>query len=222
MPDELKKEDSKEEVKEEKKEDSTQEAQPEQEQQPEPNAEIDYAAELEAEKEARQKAEKDRDNYKEGMLNYKDQIKGDDDGEDEDVAKIVDSKLSSFEQRLFEKDLNEVLSQATTNPDEKELIKYYYQNKIVRSGNLQEDIENAKMLANRKRILAENEELKFANANRPTNTGYGTSVKKDTDENVRELSPQEKAIFNRFNQRRINRGKEPVNIAEFLKMSQSN
>jgi len=52
-----------------------------------------------------------------------------------------------------------MVSSLSSNADEAALIKHHLEHSVKLSGNLEEDISNAKLLANKKKILQTNSEL---------------------------------------------------------------
>lgn len=79
--------------------------------------------------------------------------KGDNPDLDEVVAKKVQEQMSSF----VEDTIDDELSKLSNNEDEKKLIKWYFDNRIVKSGWAKKDIvqylSEAKALANAKKLI---------------------------------------------------------------------
>jgi hypothetical protein len=180
--------------------------------------EVDYAAELEAERAARTKAEQERDNYKIGLINAKKKLKGDkpksdDEGEEEEegeeegledaVTKAVDKRL----QALTQDTIDETLTELSSDPDEQKLIMFHYENTINKTGyskrSIRADLENAQLLANRKKILKENREVKRALKTKQTlkkNAADGSNQDKGGEsEETPKLSAQDMAFMKRHN-----------------------
>ena len=193
----------------------------------EPEEEIDYKAELE-------KSQKISDNYKQGMLNAKDKLKkkdkkvddedddffDDEENEDDKVNKIVTERVNEIKSELLEDTIEDLLDTMTDNPDERKLIKYHYDNTLNKTGfskrRIQEDLGNAKALANQKRVVKENKELKLAikTKNSIKNSGAGGSIKSPDTKKVK-LNAGEKVLFERVNKRRVGDGKKPYTPEEF-------
>lgn len=137
--------------------------------------EVDYKAELE-------KVKVERDNYKQGMLNAKDQLKKkgikkqevegeEDDSEDSEdikaqVAEIVDAKLSDIKKTIDLNSFDSLIGSYSDNPDEQELIRYHFENSVGTVGTLRERIENAQLIANKKKFLKESSEMRRALENK--------------------------------------------------------
>ena len=139
--------------------------------------EIDYKAELE-------KVSKDRDNYKEGLLVAKDKLKKKGSSVDpEEIAKIVKEtmkeEIGSLHSLITGNTLESALSKLTDNPAKKDLIKFHYENSIIKTGSIDEDLENALLIADKKTILKQTKELAIAAQNRSQigNSSMGSNSK---------------------------------------------
>jgi hypothetical protein len=121
---------------------------------------IDYKAELEAKENELKQAK-----GKIAFLEKKNVPKEDDDDLEkrpdisETVARIVDEKVSGLRQEIIKPQAEVLARQVATSEDEAKLIMFHYENSIKSTGNLAEDISNAKALANKKRLEAKNSEL---------------------------------------------------------------
>lgn len=177
---------------------------------------IDYAAEL-------AKVKEDRDNYKKGMLSAKDENKKLKEGGDPDNEEVKElrNELDSFRKDLTKNTFGEVLANVSDNIDEQELIKHHYNNSLKKTGFSKEaianDLRTAKLLANRKKLEKENEELKttIINKNGISNSSLGTNRSRKTVDNTK-LTPAEEKIFNRVNSKRVARGEKPMTKKEIL------
>ena len=79
-----------------------------------------------------------------------------------------------MQQGEFERALGELSS----NDKEQQLIKYHYENTIQPSGNMREDLENAKLLANRKRLVSQlNEAIRSARSSETTSQSSSSGQK---------------------------------------------
>ncbi len=134
---------------------------------PEESTEIDYKSEL-------VKAQEVAENYKKGMLIAKDKLKNKKGVDPEDIAKIVgevlSKELSSIKGALNMNTLDSSLNALTTNPAKKELIRFHYENSIVKSGedpqSIKNDLENALLIADKKSLLKDMKELAISAKNR--------------------------------------------------------
>lgn len=148
---------------------------------------VDYKSELE-------KVTAERDNYKQGMLGAKEILKGKGIITDpEDIAKIVDEKvregISLFTSNFSKSTVESTLASLSSTEDEKKLIQFHYENSIVKSGldpqSVRNDLENAKLLANKKALFKEAQELKIALNNKQgiSTAPHGSSQADPTDKN---------------------------------------
>lgn len=194
---------------------------------------IDYKAELE-------KALEEKENYKTGMLNAKDKLKkykkgedDDDSDEDEDEDEKINEKVNRIvEERLegLKKDVNSatvetILESISASEDEKNLIRFHYENSIRQSGmsanDIKKDLENAKLMANRNKLLSDNAALKDAllAKNSISSAGVGSSsVRTDIFTEVK-LNSGETKLFERMNARRVSRGEKALTPKDFLEIN---
>ncbi len=147
---------------------------------PEESTEIDYVAAL-------AKAQENAENYKKGMLNAKDELKKKKNIDPEELVKVIgevfDKKLESFQGVLTKNTFENTLASLTSNKAKQDLIKFHYENSIVKSGtdpqSIANDLENALLIADKKIFIKEKKELAIAANNRSQigNTGMGGSDK---------------------------------------------
>jgi len=197
---------------------------------PEEEPEIDYKAELEkAQKQIKQAEHTIVETKKENKELKK---KDEDDWLDEDdnidskieekANQIVESKLNKFTSSLLEDVVEEAVEKLSDNPDEQELIKFYYNNKLVKSGHskkaILDDIATAKAMANRQRLDRENKELRRAVINRSNLSSDGTtsSAKKNYSEPDVKLTPAEKKTVEHINKSRATRGQKPLKARDII------
>jgi hypothetical protein len=107
------------------------------------------------------------------------------------------------------------LNSISSNPDEKKLIKWYYDNKVIKSGDVAEDLELARAMANKKTILKVSSELKnslLSNAQNVSNIG-SASVEKDNA-----------SVSQKFNEVQLDylkkRGLDPVEVWKQMKTNE--
>ena len=119
------------------------------------NENIDFDAELEKERQRLgKKIDKERDKRLEAERN-----KG---ITREEVEKIVEEKNSQIEKRIFRSRAELAAEKLAKSPAERDLILHHYDNSIIFTGNIEEDIDNAYVLANKKKIQGQMSELKKA------------------------------------------------------------
>lgn len=173
---------------------------------------IDYKAELD-------RLQQERDNYKQGLLSAKDKLKklkgdskedGPEDGDKGQIKEIRDEirqEIESMKEGFIGDYISDNIKSISENKDEFDLIKYHYDNTIVRSGTskeaIEQDIRRAKLLANQGRFEREFEELKRTLRSERTkekNVDYGSQRQQSGPEV--ELNPVEKQIVERLAKRK--------------------
>ena len=198
---------------------STEELKKEDPNAPEDKEKDDYKEELD-------RMTQERDNYKEGLLSAKEKLKNKKDVEPEDKPKEttpaidVDKIKADIRQDAVSDTIDNVLDEISTNASEKELIKLHY-DRLQKSGysksNIINDLEDAKLLANKNKFKKENKEIRTALLTRQTigNSGAGSSVRKDYEPEVK-LSTANQTVLDRMNARRAARGEDPMTAREVL------
>lgn len=170
---------------------------------------IDYEAELE-------RLQNERDNYKEGMLVAKRKLKDvqkkqtDEDFDEsindeiqEKVKEAARKELDSFKMDLISDTVGDILNEIAESDSEMKLIKYHYENTLIKSGynkaSITRDIQRAKLLANESKMKREKKELEEALRAKATlsKKPIGSSSKSDT-ENWKGYSESDKVIMKKF------------------------
>lgn len=80
----------------------------------------------------------------------------------EEVEKITEDKIAQVEKRIFRSRAELLAERLAKSSAEKDLILFHYDNSIISTGNIEEDIDNAFVLANKKKIQGQISELKKA------------------------------------------------------------
>lgn len=96
------------------------------------------------------------------------------------VDELVDNKIRESEKRILRGQIEAMADKMASSDEERELILFHFDNDIVPSGNLAEDLDKAHALANRKRVSGQISELKKASSskqNRIPNSGPGAPKK---------------------------------------------
>jgi len=136
--------------------------------------EVDYASLLEE----LERTQRDRDNYKKGLLKAKGKIQEDQPEFEEkpevDIDKLVEEKLnqklSSLQGNFTKNIVQNTLADVSQNASEQKLIQWYYENKIIKSGmdpeSVRNDLEDCKAMVNKKKVLQTQNELKVALRNK--------------------------------------------------------
>ncbi len=174
----------------------------------------DYKAELE-------RVTQERDNYKEGLLVTKDKLKKEKEKTSPTPPELnIDEIKDSIRQDAVDDTIEDVLDGLSTNEDEKKLIKHHY-SRLQKTGysktNIIKDLEDAKLLANSKKIFRENEELRNSSISRQSisNSGAGSSIRRDYEPDVK-LTPAEEMVMKRVNANRVSQGLDPISAKEAL------
>jgi len=181
----------------------------------ETTTEVDYEAQLAEERKLREQADEARKKAEDKIVELKrksKQSKVEVEGFEEDIPEISETErlekiLAERDEKLrreFAKDsLEAELEKITSNPKERELIKYHYENTIrttgVDRGSIRRDLERASIIANApkaKKVLGEiKESLKSKNVAKNTSAGTNQDVDQVVDT---KFTPQELAIMQRF------------------------
>ena len=159
---------------------------------------IDYKAELEKTKKQlgqaehtilKLKSEEDKETEEEN-----------DAAEKETVEEIAKKEARKYFVNLSKRQAENFAHSLSANDDEFNLIIFHYENSLVLTGNVEEDINTAKLLANRKRIAKDMEQLRRAalsQETRGTDGGEG-GQKQPIDGAEPKLSEGDKKILRGF------------------------
>lgn len=174
---------------------------------------VDYAAMLEAERAKRQEAEDARKKAEEKIVKMKRDKKQDADEptepkkEDVDIEALLESRLSKLREELQTENkqgkIESIIQRVSTDPNEQELLRMTYNEKIQKSGfsdeAIMDDVLMAKMWVNRSSILKENHELAEALRAKSTLSGGATTGSKPmAQEKEPELSDKDRKLLERF------------------------
>ena len=164
---------------------------------------IDYEAELE-------KVKEERENYKQGMLSAKSKLKENKETPKVDVDEITKQVADQVKQQIDSHlvadradFLEDTLEGVSNSPKEKELIKYHYENTINKSGYtksaIANDLANAKILANKSKLIEENDELRRALLAKASvsNVGVGSTYRRQEEKSEVDLSDADKAFLSK-------------------------
>lgn len=142
---------------------------------------IDYEAELKAALAREAIVTSERDNYKKGLLMEKGKIPNDGTlpeikeqarGEQQvDIQEVIRKTVLETASALVQKPtLDAMLREMSSNPQERDLIKYHYEHSIVKGGldesSVRADIEKAYAIANGKKLRKTVSEMQVAMQNR--------------------------------------------------------
>lgn len=125
----------------------------------EASEDVDYKKELEKVQGTLKKAEHT-------IVELKKERKESTEGIDDRVKEEVNSQMNAIRADMAQDAIDDTLNSISSNEDEKNLIKFHYENSIKQTGfsrqAIENDLVNAKILANRTKIFKENSELKEA------------------------------------------------------------
>ena len=141
---------------------------------------IDYQALYEEEKTRRVKAESIIQRHTEKPKEEEDTFV-----ETPDVRTIVKEELEDFKHtissQLRTREIGEAIQKTSTDAHEAALIRWHYDNSIRPSGDLELDVENARALANKRRVQNQFEEMKASIISKETvGTGSGAGRRVET------------------------------------------
>lgn len=94
----------------------------------------------------------------------------------EEVERLIDEKVGKVQKTMLRERAELIAERLAKSPAEKELIMLKYDHSIVPTGNLQEDIENAHALANRKQTTSRISELETTLKSKKTTSSGGSDA----------------------------------------------
>lgn len=158
---------------------------------------IDYEAELKKEREAREKAEQAAADaafkLREKSRNNKQELDEQVDDEDKpltakDLKTYLDKQNQDMEKRLSEQKVSDMIEKFADSKEEAAYVKDIFQNRQFPSHlSLEDQVEEAYLIANRKKILGENSELKMALKNK---RNVNTNAAGSHDEGLPSVEPE--------------------------------
>ena len=92
----------------------------------------------------------------------------------EEVEKLIDEKVGQVRKDLVQERAELIAEKLAKTPAEKELILLHYRNRIIPTGNLEEDMQMAQALANRKTKDAKISELESSLKSKKTTSKGGS------------------------------------------------
>lgn len=170
------------------------------------HVEPDWKDLLRIERERSEKAERERDNYKQGLLTRKHADKmarnevADEDTEGDKITQAVQKALEPVVSQLAGNKVDQTLASLVADPSKREYVKTLYQTRIQRTGTSEEairsDLETALALADSSKFAKENEELKRMNDNRtyiPPTGGGGAGDRSNVTQKSHKWTPEQEA-----------------------------
>lgn len=178
---------------------------------------IDYEAELQDEITKFEQADHNREGYEKRKAKKADT---------QEAAPVIDIKaqvqealqewLPSLREVVVPNTIDAEIAKHTNNPGETALIKWHLEHSVGNTGTLAERVENAKLIANKKKILKTQSELQVALNNRQQlgGTGQGTNSAPSSESKAKSnyLSGDQVADLKK-------RGWSEAKIARFIELS---
>lgn len=168
---------------------------------------VDYKAELERVQKQLSKAEykltqKDIEERRASKSKDDESSLEDLESEKEVISDLVNREVQRAKEELAAENVFDAISNASENPDERTLIKWYYDNKIVKTGftkqEIIQDVQSAKILANRLKFEKRMDEVKEAlNAKKNENNIGQTTGQQEMQSATVKLTPMEERILAR-------------------------
>ena len=93
-----------------------------------------------------------------------------------EAEKLISEKVGEVQKTMLRERAELIAERLAKSPAEKELIMLHYDNSIIPSGNLQEDIENAHAIANRKQTKSRISELETTLKSKKTTQSGGSDA----------------------------------------------
>lgn len=155
-----------------------------------------YAEELDNLVTKADKADKLENKIAGDAYKYRKNKGGDSEAEAEEEPKYVTrEEMIASEQRILKAQTDTIIDSMSSSQTESKLIRWHLENSINPTGNVRNDVENAKVLANKRKMLQQNELSKKAvqSANskgKGSGAGQKKSVKSET-----KLSDQDQKII---------------------------
>lgn len=156
---------------------------------------VDYEALLAEEQEKRRKAEEKIVKLKRGQ---EPQEELDFDVLADKVWQQIESKYSQREQDLISLEEDKMVNSVASNDAEAKLIKYQLENGIQRTGDLATDIENARALANKHKLIERNKELSAALKSKITQGSADLSGERTPQTEKPVYNSREQALLDRM------------------------
>ena len=84
------------------------------------------------------------------------------------IREETEGLRSSLTSQFRAKEISDAITRVAADPHEAQLVRYHYDNSIRQSGDLELDVENARALANKRKVQSQLEEVKASLASRET------------------------------------------------------
>lgn len=173
---------------------------------------VDYKSMLEVERERLRKAEDKivklkRETKKEEPATPE-YVQEEPEVDESDIESLIQKKVAQLEDKMRSEivsgEVDTVLKEVSSNPDEQELIRLIYENKLQKSGYsrvaIMDDLVNAKIIANREAVLRQNQELRESLKSQLTRSSSpnSSSATRRTTGPEPKLNDKERKLLERF------------------------
>lgn len=109
----------------------------------------------------------------------------------EEAEKIADEKLGGFRKEMSRERALAIAERMAKGPAERDLIMFHYDNSIIPSANIEEDVEKAHAIANRKKTKATISELERSVAHKKTTSKGGSDGGQPIEQKPKQKYSQE-------------------------------
>lgn len=125
----------------------------------EEDSDVDYRGELERLEKELAKKDKTLEKAEHKIVELKKTKTEPDDAIVDRIMEKMDEKLSQFQLQQKQSELESAISRVSSSPDEAKLIKLHLENSVKLTGDIDQDVRRAKLLANEKKITRTMSEL---------------------------------------------------------------
>lgn len=116
----------------------------------------------------------------------------------EQLREELNEKTQSIQEQASSNVIRSEIKKLASNEDEAKLIDLHYDKSIQKTGDIEEDIQNAWFLANKTKILKQNEELRNVLDGRSSQSFGGGNASSGRKPSAPSLSDKEKRMLDKF------------------------
>ena len=107
----------------------------------------------------------------------------------EEIDRRMEERLAAFSSNFRVNEVQQAIQRRTTDPHETELVRYHFENSIRQTGDVELDVENAYVLANKQRVKSQLEELKASLVSKDTKSSGSPAGRKPAEHDEVPLPP---------------------------------